>query len=211
MAYTFHGLMLPSSNYNLMRSSSPPTHQFTHHFARLIVDVPHLPSILGAEVFEPDVSERLTVGVAMGLGVSATGGADFQKFWDKTTVIYTQKECICLCFIFFVVFRNCLQMPWHQTHMLHVWNIYLQLAWIRGKYSIHGAFGKVTMHLGDQWSRLKHFPLGQLLFVEASRSKGCGKLTVTGQLGEVMLESVRTAMLGDPSIRWAAFCVGKSW
>jgi len=75
---------------------------------QLIVDVPHLPSILGAEVFEPDVSERLTVGVAMGLGVSATGG--------------------------------------------------------------------------------------QLLFVEASRSKGCGKLTVTGQLGEVMLESVRTAM-----------------
>jgi len=46
-----------------------------------------------------------------------------------------------------------------------------------------------------------HFALGQLLFVEASRSKGCGKLTVTGQLGEVMLESVRTAMLGDPSIR----------
>ena len=42
---------------------------------RLIVDVPHLPSILGAEVFEPDVSERLTVGVAMGLGVSVTGGA----------------------------------------------------------------------------------------------------------------------------------------
>jgi ATP-dependent Lon protease len=35
---------------------------------------------------------------------------------------------------------------------------------------------------------------GQLLFVEASRSKGCGKLTVTGQLGEVMLESVKTAM-----------------
>lgn len=75
---------------------------------QLIVDVPHLPSILGAEVFEPDVSERLTVGVAMGLGVSVTGG--------------------------------------------------------------------------------------QLLFVEASRSKGCGKLTVTGQLGEVMLESVKTAM-----------------
>ena len=39
---------------------------------------------------------------------------------------------------------------------------------------------------------------GQLLFVEASRSKGCGKLTVTGQLGEVMLESVKTAMLGGP-------------
>ena len=36
--------------------------------------MPHLPSILGAEVFEPDVSERLTVGVAMGLGVSVTGG-----------------------------------------------------------------------------------------------------------------------------------------
>ncbi|CAK9112556.1 unnamed protein product [Durusdinium trenchii] len=75
---------------------------------RLVVAVEHLPSILGAQVFEPDVSERLTVGVAMGLGVSATGGA--------------------------------------------------------------------------------------LLFVEASRSKGSGKLTVTGQLGEVMQESVRTAM-----------------
>ena len=48
-----------------------------NYLARLIVDVPHLPSILGAEVFEPDVSERLTVGVAMGLGVSATGGAFF--------------------------------------------------------------------------------------------------------------------------------------
>ncbi|CAK9047700.1 Lon protease (ATP-dependent protease La) [Durusdinium trenchii] len=75
---------------------------------KLVVAVEHLPSILGAQVFEPDVSERLTVGVAMGLGVSATGGA--------------------------------------------------------------------------------------LLFVEASRSKGSGKLTVTGQLGEVMQESVRTAM-----------------
>lgn len=41
---------------------------------RLVVAVEHLPSILGAQVFEPDVSERLTVGVAMGLGVSATGG-----------------------------------------------------------------------------------------------------------------------------------------
>ena len=39
---------------------------------------------------------------------------------------------------------------------------------------------------------------GQLLFVEASRSKGCGKLTVTGQLGEVMLESVKTAMSRGP-------------
>ncbi|CAJ1429648.1 unnamed protein product, partial [Effrenium voratum] len=67
-----------------------------------------LPQILGAEIFEPDLAERLTVGVATGLGVSAAGG--------------------------------------------------------------------------------------QLLFVEASRSKGSGRLTVTGQLGEVMLESVRTAM-----------------
>ena len=40
------------------------------------MDVPHLPRILGAEVFEPDVSERLTVGVAMGLGVSVTGGGE---------------------------------------------------------------------------------------------------------------------------------------
>ena len=54
-----------------------------------------------------------------------------------------------------------------------------------------------------------HFALGQLLFVEASRSKGCGKLTVTGQLGEVMLESVRTAMLGDPSL--GKFVLDSSW
>ena len=53
------------------------------------------------------------------------------------------------------------------------------------------------------------FALGQLLFVEASRSKGCGKLTVTGQLGEVMLESVRTAMLGDPSV--SKFLLDSSW
>mmetsp|Transcript_68222 Transcript_68222/g.120414 ORF Transcript_68222/g.120414 Transcript_68222/m.120414 type:complete len:943 (-) Transcript_68222:137-2965(-) len=75
---------------------------------KVIVDAQHLPHIVGAEIFEPDLAERLTVGVAMGLGVTATGG--------------------------------------------------------------------------------------QLLFVEASRSKGSGRLTVTGQLGEVMKESVSTAM-----------------
>eukprot|EP00930_Biecheleria_cincta_P011679 TRINITY_DN1146_c0_g1_i1.p1 TRINITY_DN1146_c0_g1~~TRINITY_DN1146_c0_g1_i1.p1 ORF type:complete len:994 (-),score=203.04 TRINITY_DN1146_c0_g1_i1:316-3243(-) len=72
------------------------------------VDSRHLPHIVGAEIFEPDLAERLTVGVAMGLGVTATGG--------------------------------------------------------------------------------------QLLFVEASRSKGSGRLTVTGQLGDVMKESVSTSM-----------------
>mmetsp|Transcript_125028 Transcript_125028/g.324791 ORF Transcript_125028/g.324791 Transcript_125028/m.324791 type:complete len:987 (+) Transcript_125028:60-3020(+) len=75
---------------------------------QLIVDAHHLPYIVGAEIFEPDLAERLSVGVAMGLGVTATGG--------------------------------------------------------------------------------------QLLFVEATRSKGSGRLTVTGQLGEVMRESVSTAM-----------------
>jgi len=75
---------------------------------RLVVDARHLPRIIGAETFEPDIAERLTVGVAMGLGVTSTGG--------------------------------------------------------------------------------------QLLFVEATRSKGVGKLTVTGQLGDVMRESVSTAM-----------------
>ena len=45
---------------------------------RLCVDCGDLPQILGAEVFEPDVKERLTVGVAMGLGVSATGGAEVE-------------------------------------------------------------------------------------------------------------------------------------
>mmetsp|Transcript_31214 Transcript_31214/g.85611 ORF Transcript_31214/g.85611 Transcript_31214/m.85611 type:complete len:965 (+) Transcript_31214:75-2969(+) len=75
---------------------------------RLSVDLHHLPHIVGAEIFEPDLAERLTVGVAMGLGVSPVGG--------------------------------------------------------------------------------------QLLFVEATRSKGSGRLTVTGQLGEVMRESVSTAI-----------------
>merc|ERR1719320_1674225 len=75
---------------------------------RLALEAHHLPYIIGAEVFEPDLAERLQVGVAMGLGVTPTGG--------------------------------------------------------------------------------------QLLFVEATRSKGSGRLTVTGQLGEVMRESVSTAM-----------------
>jgi len=74
----------------------------------LTIDAHHLPYIVGAELFEPDLAERLTVGVAMGLSVTATGG--------------------------------------------------------------------------------------QLLFIEATRSKGTGRLTVTGQLGEVMKESVSTAM-----------------
>lgn len=46
--------------------------------------------------------------------------------------------------------------------------------------------------------------------MEASRSKGSGKLTVTGQLGEVMLESVRTAMyLGArvfTDVGWRPLC-----
>mmetsp|Transcript_92935 Transcript_92935/g.258842 ORF Transcript_92935/g.258842 Transcript_92935/m.258842 type:complete len:968 (+) Transcript_92935:63-2966(+) len=75
---------------------------------RMAVDAQHLPHIVGAEIFEPDLAERLTVGVSMGLGVTPTGG--------------------------------------------------------------------------------------QLLFVEATRSKGSGRLTITGQLGEVMRESVSTAM-----------------
>jgi len=74
----------------------------------LSIDARHLPHIVGVEMFEPDLAERLSVGVAMGLGVTQVGG--------------------------------------------------------------------------------------QLLFVEASRNKGKGRLTVTGQLGEVMRESVSTAM-----------------
>lgn len=75
---------------------------------RVTVDAHHLPSIVGVELFEPDIAERLTVGVAMGLSVSAVGG--------------------------------------------------------------------------------------QILFIEATRTLGNGKLTITGQLGKVMLESVETAM-----------------
>jgi ATP-dependent Lon protease len=75
---------------------------------KMVVDAQHLPYIVGAEMFEPDLAERLTVGVSMGLSVSSVGG--------------------------------------------------------------------------------------QLLFIEASRSKGSGRLTTTGQLGEVMRESVTTAM-----------------
>lgn len=74
---------------------------------RLMVDLTHLPHILGAELFEPNIAERLAVGVAMGLSVSVVGG--------------------------------------------------------------------------------------QLLFIEATRAAGKG-LTITGQLGSVMNESVRIAM-----------------
>jgi ATP-dependent Lon protease len=75
---------------------------------KIVVEAHHLPYIVGAEIFEPDLAERLTVGVSMGLSVSSVGG--------------------------------------------------------------------------------------QLLFIEATRNKGTGRLTVTGQLGEVMRESVSTAM-----------------
>jgi len=74
----------------------------------ITVDAHHLPHIVGVELFEPDIAERLTVGVAMGLSVSQVGG--------------------------------------------------------------------------------------QLLFIEATRTLGHGKLIITGQLGKVMLESVETAM-----------------
>eukprot|EP00439_Symbiodinium_sp_Y106_P044414 s34_g5.t1 len=75
---------------------------------RIKVQMDHLPHILGVEHFEPDLAERLDVGVAMGLSVSAVGG--------------------------------------------------------------------------------------QLLFIEATKTVGTGKLTVTGQLGKVMTESVETAL-----------------
>jgi ATP-dependent Lon protease len=75
---------------------------------RVCVDAQHLAHIVGSELFEPDLAERLSIGVSMGLGVTTNGG--------------------------------------------------------------------------------------QLLFVEATRSNGSGRLTVTGQLGEVMLESVKIAM-----------------
>jgi ATP-dependent Lon protease len=72
------------------------------------VDAHHLPYIVGVELYEPDIAERLSVGVAMGLSVSGVGG--------------------------------------------------------------------------------------QLLFIEATRTAGSGRLTITGQLGKVMTESVETAM-----------------
>lgn len=75
---------------------------------RITVDARHLPFILGVEIFEPDIAERLTVGVAMGLSVSSVGG--------------------------------------------------------------------------------------QLLFIEAAKTVGSGRLTITGQLGKVMTESVETAL-----------------
>lgn len=75
---------------------------------RIEVTAEHLPQILGVELFEPNLAERLDVGVSMGLSVSSVGG--------------------------------------------------------------------------------------QLLFIEATKIVGSGKLTVTGQLGKVMLESVETAL-----------------
>jgi len=74
----------------------------------ITVDARQLPYIVGAELFEPDIAERLSVGVAMGLSVSQVGG--------------------------------------------------------------------------------------QLLFIEATRNAGQGRLTITGQLGKVMTESVETAL-----------------
>ncbi|CAE8703439.1 unnamed protein product, partial [Polarella glacialis] len=75
---------------------------------RIVVSAEHLSCILGVELFEPDIAERLTIGVAMGLSVSSVGG--------------------------------------------------------------------------------------QLLFIEATKTVGSGKLTITGQLGKVMAESVETAL-----------------
>mmetsp|Transcript_53823 Transcript_53823/g.116340 ORF Transcript_53823/g.116340 Transcript_53823/m.116340 type:complete len:941 (-) Transcript_53823:49-2871(-) len=75
---------------------------------RIFVEARHLPFIVGMPIFEPDLAERLSEGVAMGLAVTSTGG--------------------------------------------------------------------------------------QLLFVEATRHKGSGRLTVTGQLGDVMRESVSTSL-----------------
>jgi len=74
----------------------------------MMVDVHHLGHIVGVELFEADIAERLVVGVSMGLSVSSVGG--------------------------------------------------------------------------------------QLLFIESTRSAGSGRLTITGQLGKVMTESVETAM-----------------
>jgi len=75
---------------------------------RLTIDAHHLPHIIGVELFEPDIAERLSVGVAMGLSVSAVGG--------------------------------------------------------------------------------------QMLFIEATRNAGSGRLIITGRLGSVMSESIKTAM-----------------
>jgi len=75
---------------------------------KIKVSPEHLPHILGTELFEPNLAERLEVGVAMGLSVSSVGG--------------------------------------------------------------------------------------QLLFIESSKTVGSGKLTITGQLGKVMSESVETAL-----------------
>eukprot|EP00929_Paragymnodinium_shiwhaense_P011752 TRINITY_DN11797_c0_g1_i1.p1 TRINITY_DN11797_c0_g1~~TRINITY_DN11797_c0_g1_i1.p1 ORF type:complete len:956 (+),score=242.48 TRINITY_DN11797_c0_g1_i1:217-3084(+) len=92
---------------------------------RLHVDARHLPHIVGIEMFEPDLAERLSVGVSMGLAVTSVGGA--------------------------------------------------------------------------------------LLFVEASRCRGSGRLTVTGQLGDVMKESVSTAMsLLRSKLYHAALAQGKA-
>lgn len=91
---------------------------------KIVIDAHHLPHIVGAEMFEPDLAERLTVGVSMGLSVSTVGG--------------------------------------------------------------------------------------QLLFIEATRNKGSGRLTVTGQLGDVMKESVSTAMSLLRSKLYTASLAGSS-
>lgn len=44
--------------------------------------------------------------------------------------------------------------------------------------------------IGMAWTQVG----GKLLYVETSKSKGKGRLEITGQLGDVMKESVRTVI-----------------
>jgi len=96
------GLERDAEREEALASSGP------HQDGSITIDSHHLQHIIGVELFEPNIAERLSVGVAMGLSVSTVGG--------------------------------------------------------------------------------------QLLFIEATRTSGKGRLTITGQLGKVMTESVDTAL-----------------
>jgi len=75
-ALRLHSLDLPQ------RAAALPDHQREMALAscgpdrggRITVEAKHLPYIVGLQRSEPGVAERLTVGVAMGLGVTTSGG-----------------------------------------------------------------------------------------------------------------------------------------
>lgn len=62
------GSFLDAEREDALRACGP------NEKGQIVVDAQHLQYVLGGQLYSPDVAERLTVGVAMGLSVSSTGG-----------------------------------------------------------------------------------------------------------------------------------------